>query len=84
MVGKDGGQVERGDGINRKVDQIVRAQSVPRRWRRHVSLVGDPFAKGLTHRGLSPNQVTEFHWPPDYSNLFDEGQYSHRLLAPTG
>src|SRR5271166_6428560 len=77
----DGGQVERGDGINHEVDQIALRQPVARRGRKHIDLVRGPLAVGLAHAAISTNQVTGNYGPPDYSNPAIERQYSDRLLA---
>ena len=81
IMSEDGGEVERGDGIDDEVDQIVLGQPVARRGRKHIGLVRRPLAIGLAHATISPYQVTGNHRPPDYSNLAFERQYSDRLLA---
>src|SRR5208337_4568153 len=80
IMSADGGQVERGDGINHEVDQIALRQPVARRGRKHIDLVRGPLAVGFAHAAISTNQVTGTYGPPDYSNPAIERQYSDRLL----
>src|SRR5580692_12666461 len=81
VILEDGSQVESRNSIKEEIDEIVFREPVLRRRGKHVGLIGGPFAIGLTHRTISPDRVTAFHGPPDYSNLAFERQYSDGLLG---
>src|SRR5262249_23709442 len=81
VMRKDGREVEGGDGVEEKIEQIPFGKPVLGRGREDVALVGRPLAIGLAHTTLSPDRVTGDQRPPYSSNLDFERQYSDRLLA---
>src|SRR5262249_5109798 len=80
VIGEDGRQVDRGDGVEEEIDQVVFWQPVLRRRGEQIRLIGGPVSIGLVHRRISPHRVTGCQGPPDYSNPTFGRQYSDRLL----
>ena len=69
VMGEDGREVERGDGIGEEVDEVALGEPVLRRGREEIALVGRPIAIGLGHATLEAGRRRLRKGRGDYSKV---------------